>query len=331
MKHKLSAMICVALVGAILSSAVWAQEQPKSTVGQPKASPALQAKNPASPTPAAPQDPGAAELAAIRAGSDAFVAAFNKGDAKAVAALWTEDGEYIDDTGRSFVGRDVIEQGYAEFLAGNPDAKIQIAIDSVRLLSSNTAIEDGRAAVDPPSGGVAGFTKYTVVHVKVNDKWLMASVRDALIEAPAAASTAADLEWLVGTWVAEESGIRTESVCDWVVEGRFLERKYTTTQLDGTKSSGVQLIGWNSLEGHVQSWNFGPDGGHAVGSWMAQQGGWTAHLRGVTGDGTLTTSINQLRRLDDNAYVWQSVQRSVGNVTLPDTGEVIWKRQPTKR
>ena len=138
------------------------------------------------------------------------------------------------------------------------------------------AIEDGRAAADPPSGGAAGFTKYTVIHVKVNDKWLMASVRDALIETPAAVASAADLEWLVGTWIAEENGVKTESVCSWVVEGRFLERKYTTTQVDGTKSSGVQFIGWNPLEGHVQSWNFSPDGGHAVGIWIPQPDGWMA-------------------------------------------------------
>ena len=90
------------------------------------------------------------DLAAIHAESQTFVAAFNKGDAKAVAALWTEDGEYIDDTGRSFVGREAIEEGYAEFFAGNPNAKIQITIDSLRLLSDDTAIEDGRAVAEPP-------------------------------------------------------------------------------------------------------------------------------------------------------------------------------------
>ena len=54
-------------------------------------------------------------------------------------------------------------------------------------------------------------------------------------------------------------------------------------------------------------------------------------MRGTTGDGTPTTSVNQLRRLDDNAYVWQSVQRTVGGMTLPDTDEVVWKRQPASR
>ena len=95
---------------------------------------------------AAPPDPSAADNAAIRAGSEAFVAAFNEGDAKAVAALWTEHGEYIDDSGRTIAGRDAIEKDYAAFFAENPDVKIQIAIDSLRVLSGEVAIEDGRAS-----------------------------------------------------------------------------------------------------------------------------------------------------------------------------------------
>lgn len=275
--------------------------------------------------------PHSPDVAAIHAASDAFVAAFHKQDAKAIAALWTEDGEYVDDTGRVFIGRTEIEQGYQEFFADNADAKIQILIDAVRMLSKETAIEDGRAAVESPSGGASPLTGYMVVHAKVGDQWLMASVRDALIEAPAAVSSAADLEWLVGTWSAEEHGVKTESVFRWVVDGRFLERKYTTTQLDGTKRTGVQMIGWNPQGSHVQSWSFSPEGGHAVGIWFLQQDGWTAQMRGVTGDGAATTSVNQLRRLDDNAYVWQSVQRTVGGVSIPDTDEVVLKRLTVAR
>ena len=114
----------------------------------------------------------------------------------------------------------------------------------------------------------------------------------------------------------------------WVANKSFVERKFTITHADGTKTSGVQLIGWNPLGGHVQSWSFSPDGGHAIGVWSPQQNGWTAEMHGVTGDGTPTTSVNLLMRLDDNAYVWQSVQRKAGDVALPDTDEVVLKRKP---
>ncbi len=271
------------------------------------------------------------DLSAIHEASQSFAVAFNQHNANAVAALWTKDGEYVDGTGRVLVGRDEISEDYQEYFAANPEAKITIVIDSLRLLSSDTAIEDGRAAVESSTSGSGGFTNYTVVHAKVDGQWLMASVRDASVETVPSVASAADLEWLVGKWAAEEHGVAMESDCSWVVDGRFIQRKYTTKQVDGTVSSGVQLIGWNPEGGHVQSWDFSPDGGHAVGTWIPKDGGWSAQMRGITGDGTLTTAINQLRRLDDNAYVWQSIQRTAGGMAIPDTDEVVLKRIPVAR
>ena len=275
-------------------------------------------------------DPSEADLKLIRAGSEVFVAAFNKHDAKAVAALWTEDGEYIDDTGHTIAGREAIEKDYAEFFAANPNIEIQIVIDSLRVISGDIAIEDGRAIVDPPPPGAPGVSKYTTVHTKVDGKWLMASVRDTWIEAQVTRQSVADLGWLIGTWAAEEHGVRNESVCRWVANEQFVERSYTTTSVDGTKSSGVQVIGWNPLEGRLQSWSFSPDGGHDFGVWLPIYGGWRSEMRGVTGAGIPTSSVNLMKRLDDNAYVWQSVERSVGGMSLPDTDEVVIKRQPAQ-
>jgi uncharacterized protein (TIGR02246 family) len=268
-----------------------------------------------------------AELAAIRAASRAFVDAFNKGDAKAVAALWTKDGDYIDDEGQRYVGREAIEKVYAGFFAENPKARIQIVIDSARLLSESAAIEDGHAVVDPPPAGAPAVGKYTVVHVKVDGKWLMSTVRDTKTETPSAYRNVADLEWLVGMWTAEEQGAKTESVCQWVANKSFVERRYTVTQPNGTTTSGIQLIGWNPENRQVQSWNFSSDGGHAVGIWSPIEGGWMAKMRGVTGDGVPTTAVNRLKRLDDNAYVWQSVERTAGGTPLPDTDEVVLRRR----
>ena len=220
------------------------------------------------------------ELEAIRKSSHAFVEAFNKADAKAVAALWTTDGDYVDETGQVFAGRDAIEQQYADFFANHPSGhQIQVVIDSLRMLGDNVAIEDGRTMLDPAPVGAPAIGKYTVVHVKVDGQWLMSTVRDVRIESVSAWENVSDLEWLIGTWVAEEHGVKLESVCSWVANKSFVERKYTITQPDQTTTSGVQLIGFNPQQGHVQSWNFGPDGGHATGVWVAHEGGWTANMR----------------------------------------------------
>ena len=274
----------------------------------------------------AKQSPPSPELDAIRAGSRAFAAAFNKGDAKAVAALWTKDGDYVDDIGRKFSGRDAIEKGYAAYFAANPKAQIRVVIDSLKLLSDTAAIEDGRAMVDPPPAGAPGHSKYTAVHVKIDGKWLMSTVRDTQVETPSAFNNVADLEWLIGTWTAEENGAKTESVCRWVANKSFVERTYTVTRVDGTATTGVQMIGWNPQGGHVQSWNFSSDGGHAIGIWSPTVGGWSAEIRGTTGDSTQTSAVNTLTRLDDNAYVWQSTHRTAGGQELPDTEEVVMKR-----
>src|SRR4029453_4167853 len=163
--------------------------------------------------------------------------------------------------------------------------KIRLAIDSLKLLGDSAAIEDGRAMLDPAPAGAPATSKYTAIHVKVNGQWLMATVRDSRVETPSAFRNVADLEWLIGTWTAEENGAKTESVCRWVAGKSFVERSYTVTHAAGTSTSGVQLIGWNPQGGQVQSWNFTSDGGHAVGVWTPREGGWSAEIRGITGDG----------------------------------------------
>jgi hypothetical protein len=167
------------------------------------------------------------------------------------------------------------------------------------------------------------------VHVKVDGKWLLASVRDTLVDASPSSADLADLEWLIGDWTAEDGGVRTDSKCRWVVNNKFVERSYSTTQLDGTVASGLQIIGWNAQSNHIQSWNFTADGGHAIGIWSATEGGWLAKVSGTTGANVSTTAVNVLRRLDDNAYSWQSIDRIVGEIRLPDTDEVIIRRKPS--
>ena len=275
-------------------------------------------------------DQSSPQLAAVRAESKAFVDAFNKADASAVAACWTVDGEYVDDAGNTFAGRDAIAKAYDNFLRDNPNAKLQLSIDSLRLLSPTAAIEEGRSLVEvPPSSATIG--RYLAVHVLVDGKWQMASVRDVTVATALAQQNVADLDWLIGTWVAEEHGSKHESVCRWVSGQSFVKRDFTTTLYDGTQSSGVQLIGWNPQGGHVQSWTFSSDGGHSVGAWTPTEDGWAAQTQGMTGDGSSTTSTNLLRRLDDNAYVWRSINRTIGGVVISDTDEVVLKRQPAEK
>lgn len=261
----------------------------------------------------------------IRATATAFAEAFNRGDAVAIAALWTPDGDYTDESGASTNGQAAIEKKYAAFFEQNPGARVSISIDALRALGPDTVLEDGHAAVTLGPQGPATSGRYTAVHVRRDDKWLMASVRDM----PAAPSTAddmrADLEWLVGKWSAEHEGTHVEIDCRWIADKAFLEATYTVRKKDHDLSSSTQIIGHDPATGRIMAWMFDSQGGRAEGIWTAGPGGWAIELVGITADGTFTTAVNHLTKVED-ALVWKSVDRTAGGEPLPDINEVVLKR-----
>ncbi len=160
----------------------------------------------------------------IRAGAQAFVAAFDKGDAVALAALWTADGIYVNEDGVRFQGRKSIQQEYETLFQSIPDVRLQMEIDSIRLINADTAIEEGRAALSPqPPGAVRVMSRYTAVHVQQDDRWLMADVRDTRVELPPDAGQLEDLEWLVGTWSVTNKDAQVEVNCRWIENQQFLD------------------------------------------------------------------------------------------------------------
>src|SRR5262245_20703671 len=67
----------------------------------------------------------------VRATLNAIVQAFQKGEARAVAERFTEDGEAVDEQGAAIRGRAAIEEHYAARLAASPGDKIETTIDSI--------------------------------------------------------------------------------------------------------------------------------------------------------------------------------------------------------
>lgn len=301
---------------------------PQTTAPHPASTPTAgqNAQQPTAGAIVAPASPDPT-LAAIAPSAKAFLDAFNGHDAKAIAALWTEDGEYVTEAGNRITGRAAIEDEYAKFFTANPKAEISFVVDRVRQPAPGTLLEEGRAIVK--SGERTSTSRYTVVHKQVDGKWQMASVRDSGFEASADA-VFKDLDWLVGSWSAEGNGNKVESTCRWLNGKKFLERKFSVTHGDQMVTSGVQIIGWNPQSQEVQSWIFTSEGGQSMGIWTPCENGWSIETHGMLADGTPTRAINQFTRVDDRAFAWKSVNRSVGETSLPDTDEVILRRVDNK-
>lgn len=130
------------------------------------------------------------DIAAIRQSAAAFREAFNRGDAKAVAALWTKDGECIDESGKRFDGRAAMKRNTPRFLP-LVRHKIAVVVDADADHAGRFGGDRRRPLLveDTARPGAAGYSKYTAVHVKADDQneSRMSSVRETAAEPQAGA------------------------------------------------------------------------------------------------------------------------------------------------
>ncbi len=290
---------------------------------------AAQESNPSTDKPVSGDGESAEDAArtAIRKSADEFLSTFNDHDAKALANQWTPDGEYINENGLRFEGREAIAEEYSLFFKANPNVQLQLSVDSIRLISPTSAIEDGRTSLDPLPPGAPRMSRYTAIHVKQDGEWKMASVRDQRLESPSNYGFVRQLEWLVGDWSAEEMGTRAEVSGRWIANKSFLERKITITKDGHADSSSVEIVGWDPKSRRFMSWIFASGGGRSEGVWSLQGDGWVVESRGLLPDGTQVTSTNVWTLLLDGSLGWQSVGRSVAGLQLSDIPPVILKTE----
>src|SRR5207248_1036155 len=147
------------------------------TSGQDRPGPAKKAERVKPPTePSEKERPD--DEAAIRKATADFVKLLEKGDAKGVAASWTEEGEYIDDDGTTLRGRAAIEEAYGKAFAKKKNTKVEINIESIRFPSKDTAVEEGYAKSYRGGSDNPTSSRYSLLHVREDGKWLMALLRE---------------------------------------------------------------------------------------------------------------------------------------------------------
>jgi len=192
----------------------------------------------------------------------AFVGAFEKGDAKAVAALWAEDGDYVDVTGRHLQGRSAIDNAFKNFFAENKGLKLRIDVNSVRFLTPDMAIEDGTTSVISPDDTFGSQARYTNIHVKKDGQWVLQSVREAPYTPPGNYEHLQGLQWAIGEWVDEGNGPEVGRVTfEWSPEGSFIVSTQAVTVKDTLMSRVTEWIGWDQSRSQLRSWSFEGDGG----------------------------------------------------------------------
>ncbi|MFZ5828809.1 MAG: YybH family protein [Planctomycetota bacterium] len=276
---------------------------------------------------AAEVDRQAADEAAIRKGVDAYVAAFNQGDAKALAALWSPEAVYTNPiSGEQVVGREAIEGQFAAIFE-EKGIKLSATTSAIQFVSPNVAVEQGVATVTRPDQA-AEESEYTAVYVKRDGQWLLDRVTEE--DVPVVVSNyehLKELEWMVGTWVDEDEQARIETDCQWTKNQNFITRSFTLSVADRIEMAGMQIVGWDPAAKQIRSWVFDSDGGFGEGKWTKKGDSWHIQAVGTLPDGSKSSSVNIITKVDDDTFTWQSVNRVVGGELQPNVDEVVVVRQ----
>jgi uncharacterized protein (TIGR02246 family) len=274
----------------------------------------------------------AEDEASIRKSDEAYVAAYNNQDAKALAALWSPEAVYVDpETGEVSVGREEIEKEFANTFTALKGAKLEVNVESIRFMSPNVAIENGTARIISPNEEPDEST-YSALFVKRDGQWLLDRVTEEEPPEPAPSSyeQLKELEWMIGSWIDQDENATIQTDCEWTKNQNFINRSFAVVVGDQVDLAGMQIIGWDPVAKQIRSWIFDSDGGFAEGKWTRKDDRWLIQTNGTLPDGSRSSAVNIMTRVDDDSFTWQSVQREVDGDILPNVDEVLVVRKPTE-
>lgn len=266
---------------------------------------------------------------AIRANVTAFVNAFNAGDAKAVASLFSPEAQVIDEDGKTSQGRDAIEKTFAAIFADSPQPRIRVDVDSIRFIGSALAIETGRAKVTSNPGEAPDVTRYTTVHIKSPaGKWLMGFVRDTQGAELTNQEQLKQLEWMIGDWIDESPESVVVSSCKWSDNKHFIVQDIKIRMQGRDTMHLNQRIGWDPLTKQIKSWLFDSEGGYSESFWTHDGDHWLVKATAVRRDGTTASMTNIFTPTGKNSYTWRSTDRVLGSEVLPPMDVKVVRKAP---
>jgi len=251
--------------------------------------------------------------AAVRKTLDGLASAFQKGDAKGVAAQWTPDGEYIEDDGATFRGRAELQKAYAEFFTKNPDNVLTVEVNEIRFPSKDNAVVEAHFKLHKGKKRELIVSRCSFLMTREDGKWLIAIAR----EWPGDGLSLRDLEFLIGTWEAKRDGVVVSTKYEWAANKNFIRCQFSITQ-DGKTHSGMQMIGKDPAAGGLHVWTFEDNGG--IGDTDITRDGkkWIFIATGATAEGKTMAAKNIMTPIDGDSFLWQSVERTVDDVAMPD-------------
>ncbi len=272
-------------------------------------------------------DSADSEEAAVRKVIDSYVEAFNRADAKSLAAHWNEGGELRTAAGEILRGRQQVADSFATYFDEAKNAKLELVGTTIQILSPHVAVEKGIARVIVPDAEPSE-TQYEVLHLKTAEGWRIDRVSERELSAPAPShyDRLQALEWMIGTWEDADANATVTTTCRWTTNRNFIVRSFKVFVKDHIDFEGTQVIGWDPARETIRSWMFDSDGGFGAGRWTREDGQWTIKSLQVLPDGRRASATSILELVDENTVRYESIGRQVGGELLPNIGPVELRR-----
>ncbi|MFO1023071.1 MAG: SgcJ/EcaC family oxidoreductase [Planctomycetales bacterium] len=268
---------------------------------------------------------------AVADAAERYTKAYDARDAKAIAAMFTPEAEYVDSSGVVFHGRKAIEGELTAMFAATPPASVKIELVSIRPIAAGVMTEEGistRIPKDKVKGAISR-SRYTVTHVKQPDgTWLMASVRELADPDMTPHERLKDLAWLEGRWREESQDSVVSTEWKWTEDGNYLIGHFEV-KTDSASMKGSHRIGWDPERKQFRSWVFDSTGGFAEGLWTLEQDlSWSVHLSGLDANAShLSGKVNYLREGTD-AMIISYAGRYKDGLRLPDVSRRVVRQPP---
>jgi len=276
-----------------------------------------------------PANPNSDEQAVLQL-SQRMVQAYNGGQAKAIAAAFLPDGEAVDEAGNVYQGRGQLEQVFTKFFEKFPGAKLTLDVASIRVPGPGLAVEDGMRKVVTKDGTGKAATRYTLMYVKREGQWLIASAREFTAdEEPTPHERLQPLAWLAGDWVDENAESVVLMSCRWSEDKNFLLMDYTAKIQGRSAMTTSQRIGWDPLHKRIRSWAFDSDGGYGDAHWTVIDSGWVLKSSAVFPNGQTGSATLFVEPVDKDKFVMRGFDRIAGDETMDDYEVTIVRRPPT--
>jgi uncharacterized protein (TIGR02246 family) len=273
-------------------------------------------------------------VATVKTVLAALAKAYNAHDPKAIAGLFTPQGEFIDADANVFDSHETIAGEFAALFKIDPKKNsLELAAEEIREISPGVLSVDCVATFSDATDGEDTETvdvDFSALVVKQADgNWLLASVRsegEGDVRGPHAHLKR--LEWLIGEWMDEDHESTLHTKTRWSDDGNFLLSDFTIQVAGRKRASGTQRIGWDGALGKFKSWIFDSEGGHAEGIWTEFDDSVIVKVAGVHADGEAYSSTQTYAQKGADSFLFAVTDRIIGDDTAPDFLATVVRKPP---